>query len=80
MSNTSPGSLNARKLARRTIPGFVALDGAIVAAPLPVAARSSTTMRRIAIAASIVAPQGHAITVALRAVLARRALVTRTSK
>lgn len=75
---TSIGKRNARNpLARGTLPGFACVGSAIVAAPSPACAPSQTTRIKLAISACIVAPQGHAITVALRTLVARRALVRR---
>lgn len=75
MNATIQGKQNARKpLARGTSP-MIATTGVDFVTVRPSCAK---TRIKLAIAASIVAPQGHAITVALRALVARRALVLRT--
>lgn len=69
-----PKRFQSTPVSRITLPGFQVTNGTI--APVQTATHTCrTTARKLSIAAAIVAPQGHAISVALRTLVARRALV-----
>jgi hypothetical protein len=66
-------------VSRITLPGFQIVTGTLAPVATATQARSAATSRKLSIAAAIVAPQGHAISVALRTVVARIALVKRAA-
>ena len=68
-------SFKATPASRITLPCFAVVSGNIVADTTPVHTRSATVQRKLSISAAIVAPQGHAVSIALRTMVARRALV-----
>lgn len=65
-------------LSRVTLPGFACVDGHILPESTPAKRVSSETNRKLQIAAASLSLQGHGITVALRTLVARRALTLTT--